>query len=92
MSAPGHGSRQVFAACGCGQRVALPLRIVKRTAKATLALLPDDVLLTYRCRFCKSVVDLTARDIGLATGVAYADDGTPTPTAADHLTGGAPNS
>lgn len=71
---PGQGMQQVFADCGCGQRIALPLRTSKRTARATLALLPDEVLFTYRCRFCKQIVPLTARALGLAVGVAYAED------------------
>ena len=61
----------VKARCGCPTRRTLPVWLVSDTLsflRSRLAgeIAPGRPVLTYRCRFCKEVVILRARDLFLA--------------------------
>jgi len=57
--------------CGCGAPRSLPIRLVRNAlahlrAQAGEMLQPDEPVMTYRCRHCKQIVVLRARDLYLA--------------------------
>lgn len=63
----------IRARCGCAGPRALPLRFVADTLtelrkKVGTTLEPDTPVLTYRCRTCKQIIALTARDLFLVDG------------------------
>ncbi len=61
----------IRARCSCPSRRTLPVRLVSDTLTEIRAALagviePDRPVLTYRCRVCKDIVVLRARDLFLA--------------------------
>ena len=63
----------IRARCGCDGPRALPLRFVADTLtllrqRVGAALEPETPVLTYRCRTCKQIIALTARDLFLVDG------------------------
>jgi len=61
----------IRAPCGCAVPRSLPIRLVSNAlrqlrAEAGGLLRPDEPVMTYRCRHCKQIVVLRARDLYLA--------------------------
>lgn len=62
----------ISARCACSSRRTLPLRLVSDTLTELRGALagtihPSTPVLTYRCRYCKSIVVLRARDLFLTS-------------------------